>query len=263
MHTGAVCTGFEQKDHGQIAACFADGSAAQGDFLIGADGIHSVIRRLMFPQVRLRYSGYIAWRGVVDFAGSSAPDRTSETWGRGARFGIVPIGQGRVYWFATANMPEDHRAAPGRHKPDLLQRFRGWHAPIEALIQATPDDAILYNQISDFPPLAHWSQRQVTILGDAAHPTTPNLGQGACQAIESSVVLTRCLAEEQDLSTALQRYERERMPRTAWITNTSWQVGSVAQLEHPALIAIRDFVMRSMPASITRAQIMKAAGYNV
>ncbi len=262
VHTSMVCTGFTQDESG-VTARFADGGTARGDLLVGADGIHSVVRGQLFPEVVLRYAGYPAWRGVTAGDAFARIDRTSETWGRGARFGIVPIGGKRIYWFATGNLPAGVRRDPAEHKADLLRRFRGWHAPIEELIEATPEDKILYNDIFDFPPLQHWSQGRVTLLGDAAHPTTPNLGQGACQAIESSIVLARSLAEAADLPAALLRYERERHPRTAWITNTSWQLGKVAQLENAWVCGLRDMVMRLAPPAAMRGQIVKAAGHAV
>ncbi len=246
-----------------MTAQFADGSQAVGDLLIGADGIHSVIRSQLFPEVRLRYSGYVAWRGVVDFPDGEVNDHTSESWGSGGRFGIVPVGQGRVYWFATANLPEGFKPAPAERKAMLHERFRDWHTPIPALIEATPADKILYNDILDFPPLTCWSLGRVTLLGDAVHPTTPNLGQGACQAIESSLILARCLANAGDLRTALDRYAAERMRRTAWITNQSWQLGRLAQIENPLLCALRNVALRLTPARVMLAQLHASAGYEI
>jgi 2-polyprenyl-6-methoxyphenol hydroxylase-like FAD-dependent oxidoreductase len=261
LRLGAVCTGFTQDNTG-VEAHFADGSTVPGDLLIGADGIHSIIRQVLVPQVALRYSGYIAWRGVVNYPDPVAHDRTTESWGCGSRFGIVPIDANRIYWFATANLPSGLNPTPAERKEELNRRFKGWHAPVEALIQATPDDAILYNDIVDFSPAQPWSGGSVALLGDAIHPTTPNMGQGACQALESSVILARCLAEETDLTAALQRYESERSPRTSWITNQSWTVGRYGQIQSGFLCSIREFVMRRiLPDSFFLNPLRKAIGY--
>ena len=180
VQVGYTCTGFEQDPDG-VTVCFSDGSTQRADLLVGADGIHSVVRRQLFPGVTLRYAGYPAWRGVVTLERQSLAPGTSELWGRGARFGIVPIGNERVYWFATANLPAGLRPAPDERKAELLRRFSAWHAPIEELIKTTPPENILYNDIFDFPPIPRWSEGRVTLLGDAAHPTTPNMGQGAAR----------------------------------------------------------------------------------
>jgi FAD-dependent urate hydroxylase len=254
--------GLEQDERG-VTAFFADGSVEHADLLIGADGINSAVRRMLFPMVRLRYAGYAAWRGVVNTRGGIQQDRAVESWGCGARFGIVPLNGKSIYWFATANVPAGRRLAGIERKNDLLQRFRGWHVPIETLIDATPPEEILYNDIFDFDPLPVWSQGRVTLLGDAAHATTPNLGQGACQAVESSVSLARSLAEESDLSAVLQRYEAERHQRTAWITATSRRLGQVGQMDNRLKCLLRNLAVRLAPSTLKQREIIQAAGYEI
>jgi FAD-dependent urate hydroxylase len=256
------CVGFEQNTKG-VTVFFSDNSVEQADLLIGADGIHSAVRKVLFPNVRLQYAGYTAWRGVVALRGAVQPDRTSETWGRGSRFGIVPIGNKQTYWFATANVPSGRKMTAAEHKHELLARFENWHSPIGALIEATPAEDILNNDILDFDPLPRWTQGRVTLLGDAAHATTPNLGQGACQAIESSVSLSRALVEESSLPTALQRYENERRVRTAWVTTTSRRLGQVGQMDKPLLCMLRNLGLRFTPNSVVEKQILQAAGYEI
>ena len=251
-------------DAARVTAHFADGSTAVGDVLIGADGIHSATRHQLFPDVKLRYAGYTAWRAVVETTEQAALGFISESWGLGRRFGIVRISPQQVYWFATENAPPQHKyASPAEMKTHLQALFKGWHTPVEMLIDATPAEAILHNDILDIAPSKSWSQGRVTLLGDAIHATTPNLGQGACQAIESAIVLARCLAEQADVAAAFHAYETERQPRTAWITNTSWQIGSAGQLGNPLLCALRNAVMRLTPESVMVANLAKAAGYSV
>jgi 2-polyprenyl-6-methoxyphenol hydroxylase-like FAD-dependent oxidoreductase len=259
---GAACTGFDQAQE-RVSVHFTNGQIDQADLLIGADGIHSVVRQQLFPHVTLRYSGYSAWRGVVSTEDEVALGVAFETWGRGSRFGMVRINQQQVYWFATANMPAGQRQTATQGKAWLQQRFRGWHHPVESLLAATSAEAILHNDIYDFKPIKQWSQGRVTLLGDAAHPTTPNMGQGACQAIESSVVLARSLGQGNEVAASLRQYEIERMPRTAWITNQSWRIGQMGQLENNLACALRDFVMSLTPASILKKQMGQAASYVV
>jgi 2-polyprenyl-6-methoxyphenol hydroxylase-like FAD-dependent oxidoreductase len=259
VHAGETCTGFEQDASG-VTVRFQSGRADRAELLVGADGIHSVIRQQLFPAGKLRYAGYTAWRGVVTADDEVALGSTSESWGGGARFGIVPISRSEIYWFATANTPEGIKLRTTVQKAHLLERFRGWHAPVEKLLAATPSEAILHNDIYDLEPMPGWSRGRVTLLGDAAHPTTPNLGQGACQAIESSIALARWLKESVTHEEALRRYETERRPRTAWITEQSWKFGQMAQLENRVACALRNLMVRLTPASVTRKVIIQAVG---
>jgi 2-polyprenyl-6-methoxyphenol hydroxylase-like FAD-dependent oxidoreductase len=257
-----ACHSFEQHDQ-TVEARFDGGSSAAADLLIGADGIHSTIRQQLFPHIRLRYSGYTAWRGVVTTRDELALGSTSESWGPGMRFGIVPISAHQVYWFATANTPAGLAETAQERKRDLCERFAGWHDPIPALLEATPAGDILRNDIYDIRPFKPWSQGRAVLLGDAAHPTTPNMGQGACMAIESAVLLARLLDQERDIPAALRRYESERQPRTAWITNRSWETGRLGQLENPLACAVRNFVMSITPERVFISRIAQAAGYKV
>src|SRR5436305_918300 len=173
------------------------------------------------------YCGYTSWRGLSPRADLAPEGQTSETWGRGVRLGFVPVGHGEVYWFAVANAPpggpnEDARA-------ELMERFGGWHEPIPELIASTPSECIVRTDISDRKPLDRWSCGPVTLLGDAAHPMTPNLGQGGCQAVEDAVVLAECLDSSADALAALAEYERRRIPRANRLVLASRRMGAVAQ----------------------------------
>ena len=169
----------------------------QAELLIGADGIHSRVREIMLGKIRCNTAGYTAWRGVAPAPAKEF--KAGETWGKGQRFGFVPLNRDRVYWFATANRPENENAHPAERQAELLDKFGGWHYPIRELLETTPTGTILRNDIYDLPPLEAWTVGRVTLLGDAAHAMTPNLGQGACQAIEDGVVLAGCLAKFEDI----------------------------------------------------------------
>jgi 2-polyprenyl-6-methoxyphenol hydroxylase-like FAD-dependent oxidoreductase len=176
----------------------------------------------------------------------------TESWGHGERFGIVDIGFGQIYWFAVAT------AAPGGSDGDvrreLLSRFAGWHEPVRAIIEATPAAQILRTDISDRRPIHRWHEGRVVLLGDAAHPMTPNLGQGAGQAIEDAVVLGRCLANADEPGAALGQYERLRIARANSIVRGSRALGAVGQLRNPVAVWLRNTAMRLTPASLALAQ---------
>jgi 2-polyprenyl-6-methoxyphenol hydroxylase-like FAD-dependent oxidoreductase len=229
------------------------------DALVGADGLWSTVRRTLHGDSTPRYAGYTAWRGVIAYAGDV---RASETWGRGRRFGLVPLADGRVYWFATANAPE-HSQMPEGDKSELLGRFGRWHDPIPSVIEQTPDSAILRNDIYDLKPLKTWGIGRVTLLGDAAHAMTPNLGQGACQAIEDGVVLADCLAREPDTVEALRSYERARAPHTAMVIERSRRLGRVGQLQNPVATWLRDTLVGALPARSQLSQLAPIVGYDL
>ncbi len=146
-----------------------------------------------------------------------------------------------VYWFAVKNAPEEKRdPARRRKKKALAGLFRGWHRPIEDLIAAAQEESILRNDIYDIEPLPRFVRGRVALLGDAAHAMAPNLGQGACQAIEDSVVLAALVQSKGQIEAALAEYDRRRRARTRTIVLWARRLGRVAQLEESgALLAAR------------------------
>ena len=252
LHLAHRCTSFTESPDG-ISVHFDNAADIHADALIAADGLRSAIRTQLFGGVPIRYSGYTAWRAVVDFpAGRDL--QISETWGPGRRFGIVPMSAGRVYWFATRNAAEGETDPPGRARDALLQTFAGWHAPISALISTTDEESILRNDIHDIDPLPHFVSGRVALLGDAAHAMTPNFGQGACQAMEDAVVLAACLKKTGQPHTAFAEYERRRLGRTRQIQLGARRFGALGQLENPALCFLRDSAMRLIPAKAASRQ---------
>ncbi|MFF2088024.1 FAD-dependent monooxygenase [Nocardia sp. NPDC058176] len=234
VHTGAT---VESVDHDGTVTHSAGTTTA--DLVVGADGIHSVVRRAVCGEVAPRYAGYTVWRAVVEIAEPLA--EYGETWGRGARFGMVPLTDGRIYCFAVYNAPEH---APGT-LAEVRARFADWHAPIPTLLAAADANTLLHNDIYDLPALPTYTAGRIALLGDAAHAMTPNLGQGACQALEDAVVLAR-LANAPD---GLTRYDHERRPRTQMIAHRSAQIGTIGQLSARSLVALRDTALRLAPSS--------------
>jgi 2-polyprenyl-6-methoxyphenol hydroxylase-like FAD-dependent oxidoreductase len=257
VRLGVEVTAIEQHAD-KVVAKGAHGSSVQGDLIVGADGLGSVARQAI-AEAPVRYAGYTAWRGV-----SSVPverGRLTESWGIGERFGLVDIGHGRTYWFATKNAPERESDEPeGRHA-EVMRRFASWHEPIAAVAEATEENAILRNDVYYIDPLPRWTSGRVVLVGDAAHATTPGVGQGAAQAIEDAVVLADRLAGQSDLPLALAEYEAIRRPRAEAVLKMSRRVDKTAQLASPVGWRIRNMVVRRLPERAQRRQLEPLVRY--
>jgi 2-polyprenyl-6-methoxyphenol hydroxylase-like FAD-dependent oxidoreductase len=224
----------------------------RADLVVAADGIRSGLRSALFPaHPGPKYAGFTAWRMIT-----RVPDGVeispSETWGRGAVFGIVPLSHGRLYCYATANLPSgttfpDEKAA-------LAQRFADWHEPIPALIREMPPESVLRNDVWELAePLPRLHRGRVALLGDAAHAMTPNLGQGGCQAIEDAVVLAGRVSaaaeadaetETGEIAAGLAGYTADRLARTTRIVRQSARAGRMQQLDSPFQASLRNAIIR-------------------
>jgi len=262
---GTVDLGRRAVGLDSAGVVLADGARIGADVIVGADGIHSAVAEsLGCPP--LRYAGYTCWRGVADEVDFTfhrlEPDALTEVWGAGRRFGIVPIGVKTVYWFATDNRPADTACAPEEARDELLGLFAGFPEPVSRLIEATDGRAILQNDIIDRPARREWGRGRVTLLGDAAHPMTPNLGQGACQAAEDAVCLARHLegATAAEAQTRLRAYEAERIPRTNKIVAASYAMGRLGQLEGVIPRLLRDVAVAWTPGFVTERQVIAMTG---
>ena len=237
-----------RSSSGDATIVLDSGETRTFDLVIGADGIASAIRRSWPEYPGIRYAGCTAWRGIT--AGPVDVPMAGETWGRGERFGIVPMARGRVYWFATVSVPPNWPVAD--EKADLLRRFAGWHDPIPALLQATDARVILRNDIVELAaPLSRFIRGRVVLVGDAAHAMTPNLGQGGNQALEDAITLAALAAQARDLDVAISRYDEMRRKRTALLARRSRQIGRIAQVHNPAIVTLRNALMRLIPPGAT------------
>jgi 2-polyprenyl-6-methoxyphenol hydroxylase-like FAD-dependent oxidoreductase len=243
VRLGVEVTAVEDGDDGVVVRG-TDESEESGDMLVGADGLSSVARRAI-ADVRPRYAGYTAWRGVCPVPVEAG--RVTESWGVGERFGLVDIGRGRTYWFATKNAPEGEPDEPGGRKAEIRRRFSGWHEPIAAVVEAADESAILRNDVYYLEPLPRWSDGRVVLVGDAAHATTPGVGQGAAQAIEDAVVLADRLVRRDELATALADYESIRRPRAEAVLKMSRRADKAAQLANPLGWRLRNAIVRRLP----------------
>lgn len=245
LHTDATCTGVDVGEQ-QITAHFADGRLVTGDLLIGADGLQSVVRAQLFGLRAPRYAGYTCWRGLADFAHPALPlDQSLIALGPGTHMGLFHCGAGRVFWFVTKNAPAGELDPQGGHQHAALSAFAYWHPTFRTAIEATPEAAMLKNDIFDRRPIRVWGKGRVTLLGDAAHPTTPNLGQGACQALEDAVVLADSLRHATGVVEGLRRYEDRRRDRTAYIITQSRLLGRMGQVQNRAAVWLRNWSART------------------
>lgn len=244
---------------GKIELEFENGENLLFDAVIGADGIHSVVRQNIINDRKPMFRGYNIWRGVVktDFDIGYG----SETYGKGQRVGIVPIKDGVYGWWATSNEDYLQDDNPEGTKEKLERLFGNWHQPIPELIEKTEN--IIKNSLVDRIPHRGWTKGNATLLGDAAHPTTPNLGQGGCMAIEGAYILAKSVQKYGLSPKAYQRYEELQFPRSKDIVDQSLKMGKMGQLENPILTGVRNFAIWAMPPSIAMKIIDKYFSYKV
>lgn len=206
LKLGHESAGVEDDSARPVRVRFTDGSAREGSAVIAADGRRSRVRAQLFGDRELHDCHAVGWRGTARQPdGADWSSKVGETWAGEARFGILPISDGRVTWYAGAREFLD-----GGSREELRSRFGHLHDPVPALIDATPDDAIWRDSLDDLFPIRRWHRGRIALLGDAAHPMTPDLGQGACHAILDARAISIALAERPDPTVAFARYQRAR-----------------------------------------------------
>ncbi len=199
-----------------------------------------------------RYGGWTVWRGMPEYTHPSlAPDMAEQIWGPATVFGMYPV-RSRLFWYAGAVRQEGAGDSPGGRQRDLLSIFGDWPEAVPEVIESTPEEIIDRQDVYDRDPVSSWSDRRVTLLGDAAHPTMPSLGQGAGMAIEDGVVVARELAPAVaqnggGVEAALKRYEEVRIPRTAGIVGRSRKMSRLNGLKAGPLVTVRETVQSSLP----------------
>ncbi|WP_221089751.1 FAD-dependent monooxygenase [Deinococcus aquaedulcis] len=231
-----------------VEVTLSDGTVQRCRAVVGADGLHSSVRALLFGAVVPRYAGYTSWRFVVPRPG---PAQATELWGLGCRLGLVPIGPAQTYGYLTVNAPEQppQGAKPPGTVAEVLAHAAPFGGPVPGVLAGLgADTPVIRTDIHEIR-LRRWSQGSVTLLGDAAHAMTPNLGQGAAMALEDAWVLSQQMLTANDVPAALARYEALRRPRVEAVQRQSRLVGQAGQLEDSALRALRDLAMRLTPAA--------------
>jgi 2-polyprenyl-6-methoxyphenol hydroxylase-like FAD-dependent oxidoreductase len=241
LETGATSVS-EQGSQGVVE--LSTGETIRAHLVAACDGVHSIAREFVGNPAP-RFQNRTSWRAVLDGSSDLVPTARL-TVGRGQQFIASPMGRGLVFWAADVALPEGTNAALVDKKAFLQAAFGGWHDPISELIERTNEDQLVIADFYDAVP-RRLTAGPVVLLGDAAHPMTPDLGQGACQGIEDAVVLAACIEGEPDRSAALARYEHARLRRVRAMVRDSRRIGRIATLRSPSLVALRDLGIRCMP----------------
>ena len=246
IQTNREVVGYEQDERG-VTVKLTDGGEERADVLIGADGIHSTIRkRVTGVDEPPRYAGYTIWQGIANVTPVVAPlGLFPLVYGPGLRFAYYRVDDERLYWFGVANAPEGEQEPAGKRKEALLERFKGWPYPVEEVVRMTDEAVIHRRDLYDRDPIEKWGEGRVTLIGDAAHAMTFDIGQGAGQGIEDAVVLSRCLSQSSNVVAALRSYEDQRKKRTAYMQRLSRRVGVAGRWKHPAAVQVRNLITRA------------------
>ena len=240
VRLGAEVRALDDRD-GAVAVEFGDGTAADYDVVIGADGIHSTVRRLVFgDDATAQPVGQTGWRFVT-----ACPSEVT-TWsvllGRRTAFLTIPVGRGRVYCYA------DVASRPGEERDDDLAVFSDFAAPAPALLESVAGHDLHRSAIEEVA-LDSWVRGRVVLIGDAAHATSPNMAEGAAMALEDALVLAECLGHPGDVPAALAAFEARRRPRTDWVRAQTHRRDRTRYLP----TAVRNTVLRALGRRIFRS----------
>ncbi|WP_328539954.1 FAD-dependent oxidoreductase [Streptomyces sp. NBC_00344] len=249
VHTGVPAELAEPGAAGRPAVVRTPEGELEAALVVGADGINSGVRRVLFPgHQEPVHAGFTTWRLIVP-----APDRSfpaHESWGRGRLWGSQPLKDGRIYAYAAAAAPEGGRA-PDDEKAELRRLFGDWHHPVPALIAAAEPRQVLRHDVRHLTvPLPAHHRGRAVLVGDAAHPMTPSLGQGGNQAIEDAIVLAHHAGSVQGPGAvpgpALAAHTADRLPRTTAIARRAAATGRLTMLRSLPAVALRNTLIAAV-----------------
>jgi 2-polyprenyl-6-methoxyphenol hydroxylase-like FAD-dependent oxidoreductase len=273
LEVDARCAGIDDSG-GEAAVVFADGSRARADLVVGADGVHSTVRRILHGEDETRFATYVAWLAIMEVSHPVfTPGYNAHYWGAGARFGVHSTGGEQRYWWATKNKAMVPERLRNMHmvrceenqadKAELVETFGDWADEVRHTIKVTPEERIFLVNTRDRKPLTWWGRGRVTLLGDAAHPMLTSLGQGGAMAFEDAAVLVRCLEVEPDVPRALATYERLRIPRTTSVVNATRRMSAIEQVSKPIGVRLRNTLFRYFPQSLLEKQLEQLSTFTM
>jgi len=245
---------FEQAPD-KVTAVSSAGGAIAADALIGCDGLNSQVRKQVVGDEPPCYRGYVQWRFISDRRHPVVgPHEKMEWWGRGLRFGASPLGRGMA-WYVSVNSSRPDWQGGDRVKDYLLGLFVDWANPICEMVADLVPEKLVWTSIHDRPWVARWGDGRVTLLGDAAHPFTPDLGLGGALAIEDAEELHVRLRAGSDVVAALRGYEDTRREKAKAVGVKSRLTGDMAQWSNPLMTMARNALVARCPEFIWSRKI--------
>lgn len=252
---GKEFTSYTRKDKGGIELHFSNSDSTNAEILIGADGINSMVRKQLFPNSQIRYSGQTCWRGVSKTILDQKHDnRVYELWGNQIRIGISRISPGHYYWFAVALDQPNQKDQKGQTKSKLLTMFKNFDPIVQDILSNTPEDQISRNDINNLNPLQQWHKGNICLIGDAAHATTPNMGQGGAQAIEDAYYLSQFQHINPD-QFIFHKFQQFRQKKVNKIVSQSWTTGKMAHWKYAQ--GLRNFMLKNAPTRVIEKQMIE------
>lgn len=247
---------FSKNENDSYSVEFIDNTSITTNSIIGADGIHSNVRKQLFPKSKLRYTGQTCWRGVSDYEISPELDSTGFTlWGKKLQFGVSKLEKGKVYWFAVKLSAPDQKDDKDILKSQLTNMFSEFHPVVNKLIKNTSTEKIIRGDLSDLELLDTWYIDNVCLIGDAAHSMTPDLGQGGAQAIEDAYYLSNFIKKSSNIEDAFNNFFSQRNNKVQKLVKQSRNTSKIAITNKPLEI-IRNFIMKSIPQKYMEKQML-------
>ena len=238
-----------QNEEGKVKATFNSERSEYYDLAIGCDGMNSSLREYIFNRAYVKYAGYACWRFVAEDCEEVATSAIKEMWGRGKRFGIVPLSNNRIHCFASVNAVEASTKYRSISIEGFKQLFRDFKGCVPQLLNKLYDEKQLhYTELGDVN-LDSWINGRVVLIGDAAHGMTPNMAQGASMALEDAKILAQHLSDTTSVEEALLDFFVARRRRVNTIQKRSKRLGKIGQLESRLFCGLRNFGWRHIPDS--------------